>query len=147
MGHTTSRPWRPGDVRGSELRLAGERILIAEDDRVSLKLVRDVLQANGYETTEVTNGEEVVANAVRLKPDLIVMDIRLPGIDGLEATRRLKSHPDTAGIPVVAVTAHAMPEDEARILEAGCQAYLAKPLSFAEFVSVVKRLLSATEVA
>ena len=113
---------------------------------MSLKLVRDVLQANGYETKEVTSGEAAVVKAVQSKPDLIVMDIRLPGIDGLEATRRLKSDPVTAGIPIVAVTAHAMPEDEARILEAGCQAYLAKPLRFAEFVSVVKRLLSGTEV-
>lgn len=119
-----------------------KKILIVEDDPVSLKLVRDVLQANGYETEEVTSGEGAVARAAHLKPDLIVMDIRLPGIDGLEATRRLKSDASTAAIPIVAVTAHAMPEDEARILEAGCQAYLPKPLRFAEFVSVVKGLLS-----
>ena len=127
--------------------MAGKRILIVEDDPVSLKLVRDVLQANGYETKEVTSGEEAVVKAVQSKPDLIVMDIRLPGIDGLEATRRLKSDPSTEEIPIIAVTAHAMPEDEARILAAGCQAYLSKPLRFAEFISVVKGLLSGTEVA
>ena len=127
--------------------MAGKRILIAEDDPVSLKLVRDVLQANGYETKEVTSGEEAVVEAVQWKPDLIVMDIRLPGIDGLEATRRLKSDASTAGIPVIAVTAHAMPEDEARILEAGCQAYLSKPLRFAEFISVVKSLLCGSGVS
>ncbi|MCH8919749.1 MAG: response regulator [Chloroflexi bacterium] len=127
--------------------MAGKKILIAEDDPVSLKLVRDVLQANGYETKEVTSGEEAVVKAVQSKPDLIVMDIRLPGIDGLEATRRLKSDPSTEEIPIIAVTAHAMPEDEARILEAGCQAYLSKPLRFAEFISVVNGLLSGTEVA
>ena len=114
---------------------------------MSLKLARDVLQANGYETKEVTSGEEAVVKAVQSKPDLIVMDIRLPGIDGLEATRRLKSDPSTEGIPIIAVTAHAMPEDEARILAAGCQAYLSKPLRFAEFISVVNDLLSGTEVA
>ena len=127
--------------------MAGKRILIVEDDPVSLKLVRDVLQAHGYETEEVMAGEEAVTKAAQLRPDLIVMDIRLPGIDGLEATRRLKSDPSTEGIPIIAVTAHAMPEDEARILAAGCQAYLSKPLRFAEFVSVVKGLLDGTGVA
>ena len=117
-------------------------ILCVDDDPVSLKLARDVLQANGYETEEVTTGEEAVARATELRPDLIVMDIRLPGIDGLEATSRLKNAASTAGIPVLAVTAHAMPEDEERILAAGCQAYLAKPLRFAELVSVVTGMLS-----
>ena len=131
----------------TEGRMAAKRILIAEDDPVSLKLVRDVLQANGYETDEVTDGEEAVSRAAQLKPDLIVMDIRLPGIDGLGATRRLKSDSSTAGIPIIAVTAHAMPDDEARILAVGCKAYLPKPLRFAEFISVVKSLLSGTEVA
>lgn len=124
-----------------------KKILIVEDDPVSLKLVRDVLQANEYETEEATNGEEAVAKAIELRPALIVMDIRLPGIDGLEATRRLKSDPSTAAIPIVAVTAHAMPEDEARILAAGCQAYLSKPLRFKEFVAVVKDLLSGAGAA
>lgn len=110
---------------------------------MSLKLARDVLQANGYETKEVTSGEEAVVNAVQSKPDLIVMDIRLPGIDGLEATRRLKSDPSTEGIPIIAVTAHAMPEDEARILEAGCEAYMAKPLRFSSLRSLVRDLLSS----
>jgi two-component system cell cycle response regulator DivK len=133
-------------MRVPELRMAEKRILIVEDDPFSLKLVRDVLQTNGYQTEEATSGEEAVAKAAESGPDLIVMDIRLPGMDGLEATRRLKSDPGTASIPIVAVTAHAMPEDEARILEAGCQAYLPKPLHFAEFVSVVKSLLSGSEV-
>jgi two-component system cell cycle response regulator DivK len=122
-----------------------KRVLVVEDDPVSLKLVRDVLQANGYETEEATNGEEAVAKAAALRPELIVMDIRLPGIDGLEATRRLRSDPSTAAIPVVAVTAQAMPEDEARIMAAGCQAYLPKPLRFTEFVSVVEGLLSGAK--
>jgi two-component system cell cycle response regulator DivK len=127
--------------------MAKTKILIAEDDTVSLKLVRDVLEANGYETDCVTSGEAAVSEAAQFKPHLVVMDIRLPGIDGLEATRRLKSDPATAPIPVIAVTAHAMPEDEARILAAGCQAYLPKPLRFGEFVAVVKRLLGGGEVA
>jgi two-component system cell cycle response regulator DivK len=108
---------------------------------MSRKLARDVLQANGYDTEEVITGEEAVAKTAQIKPDLIVMDIRLPGIDGLEATRHLKSDNATAGIPVITVTAQAMPGDEEKILEAGCQAYLAKPLRFKEFVSLVKTLL------
>ncbi len=127
--------------------MAGTRILIAEDDPVSLKLVRDVLEANEYETDCVTSGEAALREASEFKPHLIVMDIRLPGIDGLEATRRLKANPATAPIPIIAVTAHAMPEDEARILAAGCQAYLPKPLRFGEFVAVVKQLLGGSEVA
>lgn len=123
-----------------------KKILIVEDDPVSLKLVRDVLQAYGYDTEEATSGEEAVDKAAERRPDLIVMDIRLPGIDGLEATRRLRSDPGTAAIPIVAVTAQAMPEDEARIMAAGCQAYLPKPLRFTEFVSVVEGLLRGTQV-
>lgn len=138
---------RERQIRELEPRVAGKRILIAEDDRLSMKLVRDVLLANGYETEEATTGDEAVIKAAKSKPDLIVMDIRLPGIDGLEATRRLKSDPGTAGIPIIAVTAHAMPEDEARILEAGCQAYLPKPLRFSEFVALVRGLLGDTPVA
>ncbi len=125
--------------------MTGKKILCVEDDPVSLKLMRDALQVHGYETAEATNGEQAVVRARELKPDLIVMDIRLPGIDGLEATRRLKSDPSTAGIPIVAVTAHAMPDDEAKVLGAGCEAYLAKPLHFAEFVSTVKSLLGNSE--
>ena len=122
-----------------------KKILCVEDDPTSLKQMRDALQSHGYDTAEATNGEQAVVRARELKPDLIVMDIRLPGIDGLEATRRLKSDPSTAGIPIVAVTAHAMPDDEAKILAAGCEAYLAKPLHFAEFVSTVKSLLGNGE--
>jgi two-component system cell cycle response regulator DivK len=121
--------------------MTGKKILIVDDDPMSRKLARDVLQANGYDTEEVITGEEAVAKTAQIKPDLIVMDIRLPGIDGLEATRHLKSGNATAGIPVITVTAQAMPGDEEKILEAGCQAYLAKPLRFKEFVSLVKTLL------
>ncbi len=111
---------------------------------MSLKLTRDVLQMSGYKTEEVTNGEEALVRASKTKPDLIVMDIRLPGINGLEATRRLKSDADTEGIPIVAVTANAMPGDQEKTLEAGCQAYLPKPLRFMEFVATVKKLLGDT---
>jgi two-component system cell cycle response regulator DivK len=124
--------------------MTGKKILIVDDDPMSRKLARDVLQANGYDTEEVITGEEAVAKTAQIKPDQIVMDIRLPGIDGLEATRHLKSDNATAGVPVITVTAQAMPGDGEKILEAGCQAYLAKPLRFKEFVSLVKTLLGDT---
>ncbi len=130
----------------SDWEMSGKKILIVEDDPMSLKLARDVLQANGYETEEVTTGEEAAVRAIETRPDLIVMDIQLPGIDGLEVTRRLRSDAGTAGIPIVAVTAHAMPGDEGKTLEAGCQVYLPKPIRFMEFVSIVKSLLGDTKI-
>ncbi len=127
--------------------MAGKKILIVEDDPMSRKLARDVLQAHGYETEEVTNGEEAVAKAIETRPDLIVMDIQLPGIDGLEVTRRLKRDASTERIPIIAVTAHALPGDEEQTLEAGCQVYLPKPIRFMEFVSTVKSLLGDNQIA
>jgi two-component system cell cycle response regulator DivK len=127
--------------------MARKKVLIVDDDPMSRKLARDVLQANGYDTDEVSNGEEAVTRAGQTQPDLIVMDIRLTGIDGLEATRRLKGDTATAGIPVIAVTAHAMPGDEEKALAAGCQVYLPKPLSFRALVSVVKTLLGDPETS
>jgi two-component system, cell cycle response regulator DivK len=123
-------------------RVGPPRVLLVEDDAVSLKLMRDVLQARGCETAELANGAEVVAQAARLGADLVVMDIGLPGLEGVDATRQLKSTAGTRHIPVLAVTAYAMPGDEARMREAGCSAYLTKPLRFADFVTVVKDLLT-----
>jgi len=127
--------------------MPGERILIVEDDRISQKMVRDALQAGGYETEEADSGEAALQKAAELTPDLILMDIRLPGIDGLETTRRLKADPQTADIPVVAVTAHAMPEDESMIRDAGCEAYMPKPLRFSLLMSLVRNILSGAEPA
>ena len=128
-----------------DITMAEKTILIVEDDPISLKLARDVLRAHGYLIEEATNGEDAIARASEMTLDLIVMDIRLPGMDGLEVTRRLKNNAGTREIPIIAVTAHAMPGDEEEILGAGCQAYLAKPLSFKEFVSTVKNLLNDVE--
>ena len=118
------------------------RVLIFEDDRISQKMVRGALRAAGYETEEVDSGELALQKVAESTPDLIVMDVRLPGIDGLETTRRLKADPGTAAIPIVAVTAHAMPEDESLIREAGCDAYIAKPLRFSALLGVVRDLLA-----
>jgi two-component system, cell cycle response regulator DivK len=119
-----------------------KRILLVEDDPLSLKLMRDVLRAHGYETDEVSNGLEVMDRAIACSADLVVMDIGLPGLDGREATRQMKAAPATRDIPVVVVTAFAMQGDEERMREAGCDAYLAKPLRFSELVDVVNGLLA-----
>ena len=123
----------------------GERVLIVEDDRVSQKMARDALQAGGFETDEADSGEVALQKVAETTPDLIVMDIRLPGMDGLETTRRLKADPETAAIPIVAVTAHAMPEDESAIREAGCDAYMAKPLRFSALLGLVRDLLAGAQ--
>lgn len=117
-------------------------VLIVEDDRISQKMIRDALRAAGYETEEVDSGERALQKVAEKTPDLIVMDIRLPGIDGLETTRRLKADPGTAAIPIVAVTAHVMPEDESLIRDAGCDAYMPKPLRFSALLGLVRDLLA-----
>ncbi len=117
-------------------------VLIVEDDRMSQKMVRDALRAAGYETEEVDSGERALQKVAEKTPDLIVMDIRLPGIDGLETTRRLKADPGTAAIPIVAVTAHVMPEDESLIRDAGCDAYMPKPIRFSALLGLVRDLLA-----
>jgi two-component system cell cycle response regulator DivK len=119
-------------------------VLLAEDDPLSLKLMRDVLQANGFQTVEVMNGTEAVEHAARILPDVVVMDVGLPGLDGVEATRMIKA---TRTVPVVAVTAYAMPADEQRMRGAGCDAFLTKPLRFAEFVEVVRNLSGSPAVS
>lgn len=126
--------------------MAQRKVLIVDDDPMSRKLARDVLQANGYSTDEVSTGEDAIAATAAIKPDLIIMDIRLPGIDGLETTRRLKGDSATSNIPVIAVTSQAMTGDEERILAAGCQVYLPKPLRFRELVFTINSLLDDLEI-
>jgi two-component system cell cycle response regulator DivK len=96
------------------------RILIVEDNELNLKLFRDLLAANGFETVETREGLEAMSLTRTMRPDLILMDIQLPEISGLDITRKIKADPDLRHIPVIAVTAFAMKDDEHRILEAGC---------------------------
>ena len=119
------------------------RVLIVEDDALSLKLTRDVLQARGFETQETGDGREALSLATATGVDLIVMDIGLPGMDGVEVTRLLKQDARTRAIPVVAVTALAMADDERRMREAGCDALLTKPVRLAELVSIVESLTAS----
>ncbi len=117
-------------------------ILIVEDDPKNLSLFRDLLQKFGYATIEATNGREGVELAKASNPALILMDIQLPVMDGLEATKILKSDARTKNIPILALTSYAMKGDRERILQAGCGGYLAKPVDIQEFLATVTRYLS-----
>jgi CheY-like chemotaxis protein len=119
--------------------MAAERILIAEDNEKNIKLFRDVLQLSGYETLEASTGEQAIELATRHTPDLVLMDIRLPGTDGLEALRRLREDERTAHIPVVALTAQAMAGDHERFLDAGFNGYVSKPVNVVEFIGTVRQ--------
>jgi two-component system cell cycle response regulator DivK len=105
------------------------RILVVEDNDKNLKLVRDVLSYAGFEVVEARTGEQGVALAEETAPDLVLMDLQLPGIDGVEALRRLRANPATSDVPVVAVTAFAMKEDRERTRRSGFDGYVAKPVS------------------
>ena len=116
-------------------------ILIVEDNEKNMKLVRDVLQAKGYATVEAVTGEDGVRLAAERKPDLILMDIQLPGISGIEALRQLRANRETATIPAVAVTASVMQQDRKQITEAGFNGYLRKPINLKEFLETVRAML------
>jgi two-component system cell cycle response regulator DivK len=122
--------------------MANELILIIEDDEKNRKLVRDLLQFSGYRTLEAVSGEDGVTLAAEHKPDLILMDYQLPGIDGIEAFRRIRDASGTAHIPIVAITASAMPEEARKIKEAGFDDFQTKPINVKEFVQAVVDLLS-----
>jgi two-component system cell cycle response regulator DivK len=121
--------------------MAGELILIVEDNEKNRKLERDVLQFHGYRTMEAETGEDGVRLARESPPALILMDIQLPGMSGIEALRRLRADAETQGIAVMAVTASAMTQDRQTILAAGFDGYLSKPISLKEFVAAVRALL------
>jgi two-component system, cell cycle response regulator DivK len=119
--------------------MAGERILVVEDNVKNMKLFRDVLNATGYETMEATTGEEAVTLTAQHVPDLVLMDIQLPDIDGVEALARLRDDTRTASIPVLALTAQAMHGDRERFLEAGFDGYVSKPVDIVELVGAVRQ--------
>ena len=121
--------------------MSQKTVLIVEDNELNLKLFRDLLAANGFETVETREGLEAISLTRNMRPDLILMDIQLPEISGLDITRKIKADPELRHIPVIAVTAFAMKDDETRILEAGCEAYLSKPIAIDQFLTVVRRFL------
>jgi two-component system cell cycle response regulator DivK len=118
------------------------KLLVVEDNAQNLKLAQLLLQRAGHEVLTATDGEAGLARAREARPDMVLMDVQMPGLDGLQATRQLKADPATAHIRVIALTALAMKGDAERILGAGCDAYLAKPFQYAELVAVVDRLLA-----
>ena len=118
-----------------------QRILIVEDNDLNLKLFRDLLAANGFETVETREGLEAIALTRSMMPNLILMDIQLPEISGLDITRKIKADQSLRHIPVIAVTAFAMKDDEEKILQAGCEAYLSKPIAIDQFLATIRRFL------
>ena len=116
-------------------------ILIVEDNEKNMKLVRDVLQFKGYETIEAVTGNDGVRLAKERKPDLVLMDIQLPDIDGITALGRIRADPATQKIPVIAVSASVMPDDQQRIVASGFDAYVTKPINVKNFVETVERFV------
>lgn len=120
-------------------------VLIVEDNDKNMKLARDVLQAKGYRTLEAETGEEGVRLAKEKVPDLVLMDIQLPGINGIEAFRQIRADPKTARIPVVALTVSVTATDRSQITAAGFDAFVGKPINLKEFLDTVKRFIEAAK--
>ena len=121
-------------------------VLIVEDDVRNMKLFRDLLQHHGFAILEATNGKEGVKLALEKSPDLILMDIQMPVMDGLEATRIIKADSRTKGIPIVALTSYAMKGDRERVLKVGCDEYISKPVDIRELTKMVDHFCQAVPV-
>jgi len=117
-------------------------IMVVEDNPLNMKLVRSLLKLNGYEVIEAEDAELAIQLASVYQPDLILMDIQLPGMDGLEATRIIKSQEESKNIPVVALTSYAMPGDEEKAREAQCTGYITKPIDTRNFIDTIKKFLN-----
>ena len=118
-----------------------KKVLIVEDNELNMKLFNDLLLAHGYETIQTRNGVEAVDLARRNHPDLILMDIQLPEVSGLQVTQWIKDDEELRGIPVIAITAFAMKGDEEKIRQGGCEAYLSKPISVVKFLETVRNYI------
>ncbi len=117
------------------------RILVVEDQEDNRRILRDLLRSVGYEMIEAVTGEEGVTLAESSRPDLILMDIQLPGLDGYEATRRIKANPALRAIPIIAVTSYALSGDDVKALQAGCDAYVTKPYSPRALLAKIREYL------
>jgi two-component system cell cycle response regulator DivK len=133
--------------RCSEMGTRGmaKTVLIVEDNELNMKLFHDLLEAHGYNTVSTRNGVEAIDLARKHRPDLILMDIQLPEVSGLEVTKWIKDDPELHVIPIVAITAFAMKGDEERIRQGGCEAYLSKPISVAKFIETIRQFLGAPQ--
>ena len=123
--------------------MAGETILVVEDNPLNMELVSDILEAHGYEVRQAVNGKEAVQEVETQIPDLILMDIQLPGLDGLTVTGIIKDKPETVHVPIIALTAHAMRGDEQKAREAGCDGYISKPIDTRSLPQTVRQFLDA----
>ena len=123
------------------LQVMSKKVLIVEDNELNMKLFRDLLEAHGFETVQTREGLKALDMAREHKPDLILMDIQLPEVSGLDVTKWIKNDDTLSAIPVVAVTAFAMKGDEERIREGGCEGYLSKPITVASFIETVRKFL------
>lgn len=121
-----------------------KRILVIEDQEDNRQIVRDLMTASGYELLEATTGEEGIEAAARERPDLILMDIQLPGIDGYEVTRRIKANPQLKQIPIIAVTSYALSGDDKKAFAAGCDGYVTKPYSPRLLLAKIREYLPVT---
>lgn len=137
------------DVEGDQRTLEGapmaKKILIVEDNELNMKLFHDLLAAHGYLTIQTRNGLDALSLAREHRPDLILMDIQLPEVSGLEVTKWLKDDEQLNSIPIVAVTAFAMKGDEERIRSGGCEAYISKPISVMSFLNTVRQFAGAAQ--
>ena len=119
-----------------------KKVLVVEDNELNMKLFHDLLEAHGYQTIMTSDGRQVLDIARRESPDLILMDIQLPEVSGLDVTRWLKADEDLKRIPIIAVTAFAMKGDEQKIREGGCEDYISKPISVTGFIETIQKYLN-----
>jgi two-component system, cell cycle response regulator DivK len=124
-----------------------KKILVVEDNDLNMKLFCDLLEAHDYDSVQARDGSSVLGIMRAEMPDLVLMDIQLPEVSGLEVTRWIKADPDLKHIPIIAVTAFAMKGDEERIREGGCEAYIAKPISVVRFIETVRQFVGVSELA
>jgi two-component system cell cycle response regulator DivK len=133
---------KPADVAsGNGISRMTKTVMIVEDNELNMKLFRDLIEAHGYRTVQTRSGLTAMDLARETRPDLILMDIQLPEISGLEVTQMLKADRELKAIPVIAVTAFAMKGDEERIRQGGCEAYISKPISVVRFIETIKSFL------
>ena len=129
----------------TESKSGAKTVLIVEDNELNMKLFNDLLSAHGYRTIQTRNGYEALELARKHKPDLVLMDIQLPEVSGLEVTKWLKDDDDLCRIPIIAVTAFAMKGDEERIRSGGCEAYISKPISVMAFLETVRKFIGLSK--
>ncbi len=141
MTHSESHYEEPSSPKQAKDGAMSKTVLIVEDNELNMKLFRDLLEAHGYATLQTRNGIEALSLAREHQPDLILMDIQLPEVSGLDVTKWLKDDEALSHIPVIAVTAFAMKGDEERIREGGCEAYISKPITVSMFLDTIRQFI------